>query len=353
MATDSELFHRQVEALLAIAEAMNTSLGRQAVLDQSVAAIVRELGYKAALVRLLNAEQGTLDLAAAYGLSQAYLNKGQVKMAASGLDQRVFAGETVALHDVRTDPGLQYPEAAIQEGVHSVLAVPLRVGQKVIGVLRIFTAEVHDFSAEERAFLTGVANLAARAAANAAFYESFRRIANEVNSTLEVQQVLLRLLRSLIDELNVKAASVRLVGPNRERLHLAASEGLSENYLNKGEIRIADSPMDREVLGQGRAVTIYDVESEPGLQYAQAAAKEGIRSVLAVPLRVHEQLVGVLRVYSAQPHRFTPEETALVEAIADLGGLALENARLHETLSEKYEAAREGWAGWFRYLALS
>jgi integrase/recombinase XerD len=59
MAPDTEFFHRQVEALLAIAEAMNTSLGRQGVLDRCVAAIVRELGYKAALVRLLNAVSGS------------------------------------------------------------------------------------------------------------------------------------------------------------------------------------------------------------------------------------------------------------------------------------------------------
>jgi GAF domain-containing protein len=74
---------------------------------------------------------------------------------------------------------------------------------------------------------------------------------------------------------------------------------------------------------------------------------------LAVPLRVRDELVGVLRVYSAQPHRFTAEETALVEAIADLGGLALDNARLHEVLKEKYQAAREDWSGWYRFLALS
>jgi GAF domain-containing protein len=353
MASDNELFQKQVQALLAIAEAMNASLGRQAALEQTLSAIVRELGYRAALLRLLNAEKGTLDLTAAYGLSQDYLNKGQVRLPASGLDQRVFAGETVALHDMSTDPGLQYPDAAAREGLRSVLALPLRLGGKVIGVLRIFTDEAHEFTPDERAFLEGVANLAARAVANAVLYDSFHRIAHEVNSTLEVTQVLRRLLHSLIDELNVKAASVRLVGPNHKRLHLAASEGLSEDYLNKGEIRIADSPIDQKVLGQGRPVTVYDVATEQALQYGQAAAQEGIRSVLAVPLRVRDQLIGVLRVYSAQPHRFTAEETALVEALADLGGLALENARLHEALSEKYEAAREDWSGWYRFLTLS
>ncbi len=353
MAGESEIFHRQVQALLAIAEAMNAAHGRHAVLEQTLAAIVGELGYKAALVRLLNAERGTLDLAAAYGLSQEYLNKGDVRLVASGLDERVFRGETVALRDLSTDPGLQYPQAAVREGARSLVAVPLRLGEKVVGVMRVFTAEVHDFSAEELAFLTGVANLAARAVANAGLYESFRCIANEVNSSLEVDEVLRKLLKNLIEELNVKAASVRLVGPNRKRLHLAAAEGLSDEYLNKGEVRIADSPIDKQVLTSGKPITVYDIAAEQAFQYPDAANKEGIRSVLAVPLDVHDQIIGVLRVYSGQPHRFTEEEVALVLALADLGGLALENARLHEAVKERYEAVKEDWAGWFRYLALS
>jgi GAF domain-containing protein len=351
--TDDGQFQRQVQALLAVAEAMNAALGRQAVLEQTLAAIVRELGYKAALVRLLDAEAGTLDLAAAYGLSQEYLNKGQVDLSAGGLDQRVFAGETVALRDIRTDLGLQYPEAAIREGVQSVLAVPLKLGARVVGVLRIFTEDVHDFSAEERAFLSGAANLAVRAVANAKLYESFRRAAHQVNSALEVNLVLKNLLSCLRDELNIKAASVRLVGPQHQRLYLAAAEGLSDAYLGKGDVRIADSPIDQRVLNTDRPVLLYDVSVEGGLQYPEEAAREGIRSVMAVPLHLRDQLVGVLRAYSAQPRRFAPEEIALTEAMADLGGLALDNARLYQVQHEKYEAAREDWSGWYRFLALS
>src|SRR5512140_3266919 len=116
MAGETDIFTRQVRGMLAIAEAMNAGHGKQAVLEQTLAAIVRELGYKAALVRLLNAETGTLDLAAAYGLSQQYLSKGQVRLPASGIDREVFGGNTVVIHDAATDTGMQYPEAAAREG---------------------------------------------------------------------------------------------------------------------------------------------------------------------------------------------------------------------------------------------
>ncbi len=353
MENETEIFHRQLQALLGIAQSMNACLGRQAVLEQALAAIVRELGYKAALVRTLNAEQGTLDLAAAYGLSQSYIDKGEISLRKSPLDQQVFAGETVALLDPSKEAGLQYPDALALEGLKSALAVPLKLGDTVVGVLRIFTGEPHEFTSDERAFLGGAANLVARALANASLYETFRHVAQQVNSTLEVEQLLHKLLRSLIEELNMRAAAVRLTGPRTQRLHLAAAEGLSKTYLNKGEVRNTDSPIDRQVLGSGQPVMLYDVAAEQAFQYADEAVKEGIRSVLAVPMRVRSEAVGVLRVYSAQPHHFTSEEIALVEALADLSGLALDNARLHEELSARYETAKADWAGWYRYLTMS
>lgn len=350
------LLREEVRALLAIARAMNTALSRQAMLNAVLQAVVTELGYKAASLRLLDAEQRTLKLQSAYGLSQTYLDKGGVELAHSPMDREVLQGRPVTILDVRSDPGFQYPQAAAREGLCSVLAVPLQTVQgeiaRVVGVLRVYTGEPHEFSQDEIDFMGAVANLVARALAYSHLYEAFQAIAQQVNSSLKVKEVLTALLRSTVRELNFKAASIRLLGPRKKRLHIAAAEGLSPQYLNKGEVRVEESPIDREVL-QGRSVTIFDVGHEPGFQYPEEAAREGIRSVLAVPLAVRGEIVGVMRVYSAQPHRFTAEEEAFVRAVANLGAIALENARLHEALEQKYEAAREDWAGWYRFLALS
>jgi GAF domain-containing protein len=352
----SGLLRHEVRALFAIARAMNTTLSRQAMLEAVLQAVVTELGYKAASLRLLDAEQRTLNLQAAYGLSQAYLDKGRVELERNLVDREALQGKPVVIRDVATASGVQYPQAALQEGIRSVLSVPLHTAlgeaERIIGVMRVYTARQHDFAQDEIEFLGAVANLAARALTYAHLYEAFQAIAQQVNSSLKVQEVLTALLRSTVRELNFKAASIRLLGPRKKRLHIAAAEGLSPQYLNKGEVRIEDSPVDREVM-QGRSVTIFDVAHEPGFQYPAEAEREGIRSVLAVPLSVHGEIVGVLRIYSGQPHRFTAEEEAFVRAVADLGAIALENARLHEALERKYEAAREDWSGWYRFLALS
>ncbi|HEY63263.1 MAG TPA: GAF domain-containing protein [Caldilineae bacterium] len=331
---------------------MNASYGRQELLQRMLETIVQELGYKAASIRLLDHERQTLEIQAAVGLSERYLAKGPIEVAHSPIDREVLQGNAVVLHDILYDGGLQYPDEARAEGIRSVLAVPLRIQERNLGVLRVYTAEPHHFLQDEQLLVSAVANLAARAIRNSQLYHAMHTIASEVNSSLKLNEVLKALLRNVIQEMNCKAASIRLLGPRKRRLHLMAAEGLSERYLKKGDIWVKDSPIDREVL-QGRPAMIYDVEHEVGFQYPEEAAREGIRSVLAVPLQVKGQIIGVLRAYSAQPHRFCEEEVEFLEAIADLGAIAIENARLHEALSEKYEAAREDWAGWYRFLTLS
>ena len=105
-------------------------------------------------------------------------------MAKSGIDQTVLRGTPVAIGDISHEPSFQYAQAAAEEGLASVLAVPLTARKRVIGVLRIYTAEPHQFDAEERAFLTAVANLGAQAMEWTRLYEAFQVIARHVNSSL-------------------------------------------------------------------------------------------------------------------------------------------------------------------------
>jgi len=89
------------------------------------------------------------------------------------------------------------------------------------------------------------------------------------------------------------------------------------------------------------------------LQYPEEAQREGIRSVLVLPLCVHGTTIGVLRLYSGQVRRFSTEQLAFATAVADLGAVAIENAKLHAALKERVEALKTDSNGWYRFLALS
>jgi GAF domain-containing protein len=344
---------RKVHALYDITLAINSTLDEDKILLAMLERIVNELGYKAATLRLLDEEQDQLELKASYGLSETYLKKGAVDVAKSGIDRTVLTGDWVAIADATHDSGFQYPQAAATEGLSSLLAVPLTHRNRVIGVLHVYTAEPHEFRESEKAFLAAIANLGAQAIVRTRMFESFYRFAQHINTSVELKDVLATLLLQSVKELNVKAGAIRLLGPKRATLHLAAAYGLSDGYINKGPILVAQSPIDVQVLTNSKPVTIADISQEPTLQYREEAMKEGVRSIMVVPLDVRGTVIGVMRFYSTQLRRFSDEAIAFAMAVADLGAVSIENAKLHELLKQRLESMKEDVDGWYRYLALS
>jgi len=344
---------RKVHALYQITFAINSSLDEEKILQSMLKHIVNELGYKAATLRLLDEEQDQLQLKASYGLSEKYLKKGAVDVAKSGIDRTVLTGHWIAIENTAQDPGFQYPQAAAEEGLASLLSVPLTHRDRAIGVLHVYTATPHEFRESEKAFIAAIANLGAQAIVRTRMFESFYRFAQQINTSLELKDVLATLLVHSVKELNVKAGAIRLLGPKGETLHLAAAYGLSDTYLNKGPIVVVQSPIDVRVLEQSKPVTIADITKEPTLQYREEAIREGVRSIMVVPLDVRGTVIGVMRFYSTQLRRFSDEAVGFSMAVADLGAVAIENAKLHELLRQRLESMKEDVDGWYRYLALS
>ncbi len=337
-----------------IADAMNPTAQWQEVIQSMLRALVNNLGYKAALVRQINSERRMLVLVAAHGLSEAYLEKGDVDIEKSPLDQEVLAGSVVAVADMHTDSGFQYRQEAEAEGIGSLIAAPLSLRDRTIGVLRVYSAEPHAASEQEKHFLKTAAKLTARALISAQRVDALRSFSRQINSTLGLQEVLTAFLRRAVDDLNYKGGIIRLLDARGQRLELVAATGLSQAYLDKGEVAVERSALDQAVL-RGETVTLYDVATEEGMQYPREALKEGIRSVHAAPLIAPHRttgghrVIGVLRVYSAQPHRFNEDEVAYIQVIASLGAIALENAQLYDELKRRVDQLQPDEEGWQKF----
>ncbi len=344
---------RTVETLLAILSDINASVNQTNALESLLRHVVNDLGYKAATLRLLDQEKQELTLRAAYGLSAQYLDKGALAVAKSEIDQAVLQGAPVYVAEAGRAAGFQYPEHAAREGLVSLLALPLTTRRRVIGALHVYTGTPHEFQPSEKTFLAAVANLGADAIYRTQLFEAFQNVAHQVNSTLELDKVLTNLLTALVRELNVKAGSLRLLGPRRQTLHLAAAYGLSKAYIDKGAVTVASSPIDRIVLETDEPKAITEMSAEAGFQYPQEAAKEGIRSVLVLPLRARATSIGVLRLYSAQARVFGSEDLYFARAFADLGALAIENAKLHQFVEKRMQELKASADGWYRFLAFS
>ncbi len=158
-----------------------------------------------------------------------------------------------------------------------------------------------------------------------------------VSSTLNLPQVLSTIVRQATEAMGVKASSIRLLDEERRFLEVSAAYGLSDAYLTKGKVDPQRGEMDRLAL-QGKAVALLDATVDPRFQYPEEARKEGIRSVLSVPMMLLDRAIGVLRVYTGEVRHFTKEETEFLLALAGQGAAAIQNARAFRQLQELEEA---------------
>lgn len=75
-------------------------------------------------------------------------------------------------------------------------------------------------------------------------------------------------------------------------------------------------------------IAIYDIAKEPGYRSKDIAAKEGLRSLLSVPLTVKGRVIGVLNNYTSHPHRFTDDEITILTTVANQAAIVIENGEL-------------------------
>ena len=161
-------------ALYNVAKVINATLELPQVLSEIVRCITETMGVKASSLRLLDPRKKKLLLAATHGLSTGYIRKGPVLVEKSGLDRKALKGKSFWIKDAQTDKNFQYGGRAKEEGIRSVLVVPLGIGKKFIGVMRVYTEKVHEFSDKDIQFLEAVASLSTLAIENARLHQNLR-----------------------------------------------------------------------------------------------------------------------------------------------------------------------------------
>lgn len=160
------------------------------------------------------------------------------------------------------------------------------------------------------------------------YFRLFFETAQTILSSPSLQPTLDSLVQRTSAALGVKAGSLRLVDEKTGRLELVAAHGLSRAYLEKGTLA-ADRSVP-EVL-EGKTVVIPEAYDDPRIQYREELRKEGLNTLVSVPVVARDRVIGVLRLYAAERREFSAGGLELVAALAELGGLAIANARICET----------------------
>ena len=326
---------RRVHSTLDLRESL------QIILDEAI----RLMRATSGSVCLINPTNGFLEIEAARGLPP------------NAQSVRLRVGEGVTGHVARTGRPVRIGDVSrerryvrLGEAIRSELAVPLRVNDEVRGVINVDSERSEAFNADDERLLEDLAAIAAPAIRNTWLYESARqraslleslvRVGQLINSTLSVDDALGVIIREARTLTRAKMCSLMMVDPSGEWLELRAHDGAGPEYIGKPRLSIAESLVGIVVRRQ-KPLQVENVQVSGRYQNVGIARREGLVSLLSVPLLFGGKATGSLNVYTGEPHLFSDEEVRTLSAYAELSALALEKARLYDRIVSVEEELRQ------------
>ncbi len=168
--------------------------------------------------------------------------------------------------------------------------------------------------------------------------ESFTLIVETVLDAKNPETLGSQITRLLVGIMEVKGAAFFIVNPRKEELEILAAEGLSQDYKNKGPVLVDKSIKNESNL---EPMIIADIRNSDRLQYPEKAEKEGIRSIVSLPIKLHGRIIGALRIYHSETWAVNARELGYLQVLTKTLALALKSFRLSAAVMKTRESLEE------------
>ena len=174
---------QRLEALFQVAQSIISSLNLEDILQRVTADACRLMGSKVCSLMLLNAERDRLELRACHGASPDYLTKPALPVSDSLIGGVLRRRKPVQVYNVQEHDAYRHIELARQDGLVSLLSVPMVVGETTIGAVSVYSGAPYRYSTQDIHILATLANLAAIAITNAQLHEKVVRAEEQLRQT--------------------------------------------------------------------------------------------------------------------------------------------------------------------------
>jgi two-component system NtrC family sensor kinase len=282
----------------------------------------------------------------------------------TALGRNVETKQTVHIVDVRTDPAYLEGEpvfvAAVKlGGFRTILNVPMLKDNELIGVFAIYRQEVRAFTDKQIELVKNFAAQAVIAIENARLLNELRVRTNElaqsvgelqalgevsqaVNSTLDLKTVLTTIVGRAVQLSRTDAGAIYVFDEERKEFRLHATYGMSAAMIaaiTNQHIGLVEGNI-AAATGQRKPIQVPDTRDEPASPVNEIILREGYRSILIIPLLRPDHIVGALVVRRKTPGEFPQSTIELLQTFADQSVVAIQNARLFESVEKSLEDLR-------------
>ena len=325
---------KELAALNAIAAMVSQSLELDEVLNDVLDKMLQVMEVEAGGIYLLDEETGVLSVAAHRGFSPEFVAKIDRLRIGEGFSGHVVQScQPLVIRDVSADPRLTRMVVR-EEGLRSVVILPLCSKRKVLGTLFVTTHGYREFTDRDVALLTSIGNQIGVAVENARLFraeqrraEQFRvisEVGRHVTSILAIDELLDHIVRLIQKASQYDIVEIALVEGD-ELVFKARAEPDSAAPFESFRLKVGEQGITGWVAATGEPILVPDVRQDP--RFIQITDTQ-TRSELAVPIKTKEKVIGVLNIQNRRLNAFDESDLAVMQSLADQAAIAIENARL-------------------------
>jgi signal transduction protein with GAF and PtsI domain len=157
--------------------------------------------------------------------------------------------------------------------------------------------------------------------------EALSKISKAISSDLYLEDILRLIVVVTAEVMKSKICSLWLVDERDNALKIRATQAISEEYLKERSLKLGEGVVGY-VAQENKPMMSYNVLKEPRYKEKELARKEGLVSMLSVPMAVKDKIIGVINCYTSFPHKFTKSEVEVLITVANQAAIAIENAGL-------------------------
>lgn len=352
--------HRRLEKHLAAVYELGWN---QTLLHDEATIIQRALEIAAQVIDFEFASFSLVDRSTHELLHRYFLHEGTLKTIAYRLPLDSPCGITAAV--ARSGCALNIPDveqeprylclADIPSAYKSELCVPMKIGERVIGVLNVESVQVNRFTSADQQLLQTLANQTAVALENARLYTQTQRHTRELAalnsathalaSNLDLNTVLQQTMTQINTLLEAEDASVLLYNAENNDLVFAAVATDSAFTVLFGKHIALDSGVAGWIARNRQPVRLNDAQADPRFYDAiDTITAVKTRSLLAVPLITKDRFIGVIEVINKLNGVFDEHDLELLQALASSAAIAIDNAHLYHELIDQLQMLRKAQA---------
>ncbi len=330
---------RELEILQNIDRELSRTLELETVLNTLLRLAHEHVPAEEASILLYNPRTQALETAAAIGRHAEVSRKQIISLQGTKAITRWVLEEKkpARVNNVHQDLPWRDLHLPVATDTISELDVPLLDGDQVVGVFNFESVKEGAFHQEDQDFLLTLAGQAVLAIKKSQAYERERRfaaegqvlnqISKEITSQLDLAHVFDLILEKALELTRSTTGNLMLYDPDKDDLWMAAERGVAED--KKGQRQRLGQGVEGYVAEHKRLCNVGDV-TQPPWNGIYLEFFPGARSELAVPMLAGDELRGVLNVESSSPNNFGESDERLLQGLADLAVVALQNAQAYE-----------------------